>query len=460
MAAARFPELPGAALDEAVELLRGLLRIDTTNPPKPGMGERPAAELCAAALRAEGLEAEILEAEPDRANLLCRLAGSGAEPPLLLCAHLDVVAAGAEEAGGRGGRAVWRHPPFAAEEEEGLLYGRGAVDMKNFAAQAVTLLRWMRKLHIVPRRDVIFAGVADEEAGCGLGSAWLVDKHPQKVHAAVALGEIGGFTLHLSGRRFYPIQVAEKGICWVLLRARGEMGHGSIAPPDNPVVAVGRAVATVGEGQLPAHRTEAFESFFRALCRGIGGPARAVAWLGATPGLLRVLLSLVPDGGVQRTMLALLSNTATPTEQWASVKRNVVPAEASAGIDGRLLPGQSPEAFVEELQTLVGPGIEIEVERQAVGAVTKLPHPVFDQLGEAVRAVDTEALPIPYVIPGYTDASSWTKLGAACFGFAPIVMPRGLDFARLYHGVDERIPVDGFRQGTRMLWEALSRIAG
>jgi acetylornithine deacetylase/succinyl-diaminopimelate desuccinylase-like protein len=185
-----------------------------------------------------------------------------------------------------------------------------------------------------------------------------------------------------------------------------------------------------------------------------------VAWLGATPGLLRVLLSLAPDSGVQRTILSLLSNTAAPTELWGSPKRNLVPAEASAGIDGRLLPGQSPAAFLEELRVLLGPAIEIEVEQQFPASVTKLPHPVFDQLGEAVRAVDPEAIPIPYVIPGFTDASSWTKLGTACFGFAPVVLPRGLDFARLYHGIDERIPIEGFRQGTRMLWEALARTAG
>jgi acetylornithine deacetylase/succinyl-diaminopimelate desuccinylase-like protein len=287
-----------------------------------------------------------------------------------------------------------------------------------------------------------------------------VDRHPEKVRASVALGEIGGFTLHLGGRRFYPIQVAEKGICWVRLRARGEMGHGAFPPPENATVAIAEAVATLGNVRLPPHRAEAFEGFFRALCRGIGGPARAAAWLGATPGLLRLLISLAPDSGIQRNFLALLSNTATPTELWGSPKRNLVPAEASAGVDGRVLPGQSKEAFVAELGAVLGPGIEIEVEQHFPASATKLPHPVFDQLGEAVRAIDPAGIPIPYVVPGFTDASSWTKLGTACFGFTPIVLPRGLDFARLYHGVDERIPIDGFRSGTRMLWEALSRIAG
>ncbi len=445
-----FPPLPPAAADDAVALLRALLRIDTTNPPGPGGGEGPAAELCAAALREVGIEAEILEAAEGRGNVVARLPGAGAEPPLLLCAHLDVVPAGEG----------WTRGPFAAEEAGGFLYGRGALDMKNFAAQAVASLRAMKKLEVTPRRDVVFAGVADEEEGCGLGSEFLVDRYPEKVRAAAAWGEIGGFTLHLAGRRFVPIQVAEKGLCWVRLRARGEMGHGSIAPPDNAVVRIGRAVAAVGSAQLPPHRSPPVEQFLRALTRGAGGPARAAGWIGATPGLLRLLLSLAPDGGVRRTMLALLSNTATPTELRGSGKRNVVPAEASLGIDGRLLPGQTRESFVAELREIVGEGIEIEVERFRPPTVTPLPHPMFDLLAGAVRAVDPEAIPIPYVIPGFTDAGSWSRLGAACFGFTPVVLPKGLDFARLYHGVDERIPIAGFRQGLAMLWEALARAAG
>ncbi|HUB07771.1 MAG TPA: M20/M25/M40 family metallo-hydrolase [Myxococcales bacterium] len=444
-----FPALPDGAADEALALLRGLLRIDTTNPPAAGAGERPAADLCATALREAGIEAEILEAAPRRSNVVARIPGSGTDPPLLLCAHLDVVPAGDG----------WRHPPFAAEEEGGFLYGRGAVDMKGFAAQAVTLMRQLRRSGVRLRRDLIFAGVADEEEGCGLGSGFLVEKHPDKVRAAVALGEIGGFTIHLGGRRIYPIQIAEKGLCWLRLRAKGEMGHGSLSVPDGAVPAIGGAAAKLGEAQLPAHRSPPFESFFRELCRAIGGPARAAAWLGATPGLLRLLLSLTPDSGLRRTLLALLSNTAAPTQLWASSKRNLVPAEASAGVDGRILPGQDLDAFLGELRVVLGERVEIEVERWHPPVVTRWPHPVFEQLAGAVRAVDPEAVAIPYVIPGFTDACSWTRLGTECFGFAPVVLPKGLDFARLYHAVDERIPLEGFASGTRMLWEALGRLA-
>ena len=332
--------------------------------------------------------------------------------------------------------------------------------MKGFAAQAVTLLGHLRRLGVRPTRDVIFAGVADEEEGCGLGSGFLVDRHPEKVRAAVALGEIGGFTIHLGGKRIYPIQIAEKGLCWLRLRASGEMGHGSLPAPEGAVPALGGAVAALGAAQLPAHRSAPFESFFRELCRAIGGPARAAAWLGATPALLRLLLSLTPDSGLRRTLLALLSNTAVPTQLWGSGKRNLVPAEASAGVDGRLLPGQSREAFLGELRALLGDGVEIEVERFHAPVVTRWPHPVFDQLARAVQAVDPGAVAVPYMIPGFTDAWSWSRLGAECFGFAPVVLPKGLDFARLYHAVDERIPVEGFKLGTRMLWEALGRLAG
>ena len=444
-----LPTLPEAALDEAVDLLRQLLRIDTTNPPAPGGGERPAAELCAAALREAGVASELLEAEPGRTNVVARLEGAPAgPPPLLLCAHLDVVPAGDG----------WSVEPFGAVEREGFLYGRGAIDMKHFAAQAVTALRWIRKLGVKPGRDLIFAGVADEEDGCGLGSAFLVDRHPEKVRAAAALGEIGGFTLHLAGRRFYPIQVAQKGMLWARLRARGEAGHASLAPPGNAVVELARAAVALGDAALPPHRSPPVEAFVAALCRGLGGPARAVAWLGATPGVLRTLLSLTPDSGVRRSLLALLSNSATPTQLWGSGKRNVVPAEASLGLDGRFLPGQDRESFLAEIQALVGDGLEIEIERHLPATETVLPSPIFDALADAVRAIDPGGLPIPYVVPGFTDAASWSRLGIPCFGFAPVVLPKGLDFARLYHGPDERIPIDGFRAGLRMLWEAIGRI--
>ncbi len=440
-------ELPEQALDEAVELLRALLRIDTTNPPPSGGGERPAAELCAVALEGAGIAVELLEQLPGRTNVVARLSGRDpAVPPLLLGAHLDVVPAGDG----------WRHPPFEAVIDDGFLYGRGAVDMKHFAAQAVTALRWLKKLGVVPAQDVIFAGVADEEEGCGLGSAFLVERHPEKVRAGVALGEIGGFTLHLAGRRFYPIQIAERGIASLRLRARGEMAHASVPPPETAVGRLARAVGRLEEAALPPHRSPPVERMLAALCRGIGGPAGAMAWIGATPGLLRLLLSLTPDSGLRRSLLGLLSNGATATELSGSGKRNVVPAEASAGLDGRILPGQTIEGFLEEIRAVVGPGIEVQLERAAPPQVTRYPHPWFDRLAAAVKAVDPEGIPIPYAIPGFTDAGSWARLGTACFGFAPVVLPKGLDFPRLYHAVDERIPVDGFRAGLRMLWAALT----
>ncbi|MHB1844941.1 MAG: M20/M25/M40 family metallo-hydrolase, partial [Deltaproteobacteria bacterium] len=362
-------DLPAAALDEAVELLRALLRIDTTNPPSSAGGERPAAELCARALSEVGLEPELLEAAPRRSNVVARLRGANPSlAPLLLGAHLDVVPAGEG----------WRHPPFAAVEEEGFLYGRGAVDMKHFAAQALVVLRWMKRLGVVPAQDVIFAGVADEEEGCGLGSTFLVDRHPEKVRAGVALGEIGGFTLHLAGRRFYPIQIAERGIAWLRLSARGEMAHASVPPPETTVGRLSRAISRLEGAALPAHASEPVREMLAALCRGIGGPVRTAAWIGATPGLLRLLLSLAPDSGVRRSVLGLLSNGATVTELQGSNKRNVVPARATAGVDGRRVPGQTVEGFIEEIRAVVGPGIEITLEKSLPSQRSPYPHPWFE----------------------------------------------------------------------------------
>lgn len=427
---------------EALELFRELLRIDTTNPPG---NERPAAELCAEWLRREGLEPQLLEAEKDRTNLVCRIRGRGSLPPLLLTAHLDVVPAGEG----------WQIPPFSGEIHDGFLWGRGAIDMKHHVAMSVTVMRSLAREPGALERDVILALTADEEAGCEKGSAWLVDHHPEKVKAEYALGEIGGFTLHLGGKRFYPIQVAQKGVVWMKARARGPGGHGSMPRRGTAISQLSRALHRLSETSLPTHVPDVTRSFVKGLLDAVGLSGRFPAEAFLHPGLARVLLGILPDRKLARGLIPLFSNTVTPTVVRAGEKINQIPTVAEAELDGRSLPGPEGELLVEELETLLGPGIELEVVRSLPAVESNADTPLFEALCAAIRKGDPEGVPVPFLIPGFTDGHAFARNGATYYGFAPVQLPQGLDFTGLYHDVDERIPVEGFRWGCRVLEDAV-----
>ena len=435
----------------AVSLLRDLIRFDTTNPPG---NEAACAEYLAGFLRFTGLEPEVLQSGPGRGNVIARLKGTGAKPPLLLCAHLDVVPAEPSR---------WTHPPFAAEIHDGYLYGRGAVDMKNMAAMSAMTLALLARLGVKPQRDIIFAGVADEEVGCDYGSAWLVEHHPEKVRAEYALGEIGAFTLHTNGRTFYPIQTAEKGICWIRARVRGKTGHGSIPIAENATVRLAEMVARVGRERLPLHISAPVRRFVEALAAGNPLPAR-----GILPLLLRsatanmVIDKVLPDRATANVFNAILRNTVTPTVLRAGTKTNVIPGTAEAELDGRIALGSSASELLAELRALAGPDVEFEVIKEAPPTETTPDSEAFRLLSDVVRDHDPEGIPIPYVIPGFTDAKSWSRLGTKCYGFSPVRFDpaHNVKFSELYHGDDERIPVEGFEFGLRMLFDAVCRIAG
>lgn len=435
----------------AVSLLRDLIRFDTTNPPG---NEAACAEYLAGFLRFTGLEPEVLSSGPGRGNVVARLAGTGKKPPLLLCAHLDVVPADA---------ARWTHPPFGAEIHGGYLYGRGAIDMKNMAAMSAMVLALLARLEVKPDRDIIFAGVADEEVGCDHGSAWLVERHPEKVRAEYALGEIGAFTLHLNGRTFYPIQTAEKGICWIRARVRGKPGHGSIPLPENATVRLAEAVARIGRERLPMHVSDAVRRFVSALAAGNPVPARQILPLLLQKATSNAILDRVmPDRASANVFNALLRNTVSPTVLRAGNKTNVIPGEATAELDGRVALGSSVSELLAELRAVAGPDIEFEVIREAPPTETSPDTEGFATLANVVRDHDPQGIPIPYVIPGFTDAKSWSKLGTKCYGFSPVRFDptHNIKFSELYHGDDERIPVDGFEFGLRMLFDAVCRLAG
>lgn len=436
--------------DDAKRLCQALLRMDTTNPPG---NERLCAEYLAASLAEVGYKPELLEAEPGRTNLIVRHRGTGAQAPLLLTAHLDVVEADASK---------WQRPPFSGDEHDGCLWGRGAIDMKNMAAMCVAIMRRLAATGTVLDRDIIFAGVADEEAGCDLGSRFLVEQHRGLVEAEYAIGESGGFSLHLGEATFYPVQVAEKGFCWVRARVVGEPGHGSMPRHDSAVTRLGEALAALGRSQLPVHPTKYVGEFLDALRARQPALVRPLVRLVARPHLLARVARLVPGASIARSFSALLSNTASATVVRAGAKTNVIPGVAEFEIDGRTLPGQSDEDLLRELRAVLGPDVELEIMKSAPPVVTEpVASPLFDIIKREVERREAGAQVVPYMIPGFTDAKYFTRMGARWYGFSPVKIEKGsgIRFADMFHGHDERVPVAGLAWGVEVLDSVVRQIS-
>ncbi|MCC6527383.1 MAG: M20/M25/M40 family metallo-hydrolase, partial [Polyangiaceae bacterium] len=419
---------------ESLALFKELLRADTTNPPG---NERLAADVVVRVLEAEGIAFETREKEPGRTNVVARLRGSGKKGPLLLNGHLDVVPADRDK---------WRHDPFLADEAEGCVWGRGTVDMKNMVTMSLMTLVLLKRQGVALDRDVLFAAVADEEAGSRLGSEFLVTEHPELVRADYVLNEVGGHTLHMGDARFYPIQVAEKGICWFELTAEGEPGHGSMPHPKNAVVRLARAIAALGGTRLPQHVTPVVAEFLRALAARAPFPQNKLLPLVLSPSLAGFLLDRIAKQNLDqaRGIDAMLRNTTSPTMLSAGSKINVLPSSASVQVDGRVVPGQSVASFLAEVQAVVGKDLALTVLHQHDGTVFPSDTPLFDAIRAVLARHDPGGVAVPYMIPGFTDAFAYARLGAVCYGFSPVRLGPELNFTAMYHGHDERIPVDGY----------------
>lgn len=441
--------LPSLA-DDTKRLCQQLLRIDTTNPPG---NERAAAELLAASFREVGLQPELFEAAPNRTNLIVRHRGTGAQPPLLLSAHLDVVEADASK---------WQRPPFSGDEHDGCLWGRGAVDMKHMAAMSTAILRRLAATGTRLDRDIIFAAVADEEAGCDLGARFLVENHRSKIEAEYALGEVGGFSLHLGESTFYPVQVAEKGFVWVRARITGEPGHASMPRHDSVVTKLGEALARLGSAHMPVHQTKYVTDFLDMLRQQQPKLIQPLVKLVARPHLLARVARLLPGVSIARSFSALLSNTASATVVRAGSKTNVIPGLAEFEIDGRTLPGQTDEDLMRELRAVLGEGVELEIIKSAPPIVTEpVASPLFDVITRQVESREPGSKVIPYMIPGFTDAKYFTEMGARWYGFVPMKIEKGsgIRFADMFHGHDERIPVAGLAWGVEVLDSVVREIS-
>ena len=431
------------AVDEVVDLVSRLIRFDTSNTgePETTRGEEECAKWVAQQLEEVGYTTQYVESgQPGRGNVFARLPG----PPdadrgaLLIHAHLDVVPAEPAD---------WSVHPFSGSIADGYIWGRGAIDMKDMAGMALALARQFKRDGIVAPRELVFAFLADEEAGGKWGSHWLVENRPDLFEGITeAVGEVGGFSLTVdrpdgTQKRLYLVETAEKGIAWMRLRASATAGHGSFLHADNAVTEVAEAVARIGRHTFPLVISDSVAEFLAAVSAETGLDLRPDA-----PDLETSLFKL---GNLARIIGATLRDTANPTMLKAGYKANVIPQKAEAVIDCRVLPGRQA-AFEKEIDELLGPNVTREWISKLDSYETTFDGHLVDAMNDAILAHDPDGKTVPYMLSGGTDAKAFAKLGIRCVGVAPLQLPPDLDFAALFHGVDERVPVDALLFGTNV----------
>jgi acetylornithine deacetylase/succinyl-diaminopimelate desuccinylase-like protein len=430
-------------VDEVVGLVSALIRFDTSNTgePETTKGERECAQWVAGQLEEVGYDTTYVDAgAAGRGNVFARLRGAdSSRGALLVHGHLDVVPAEAAD---------WSVHPFSGAVEDGYVWGRGAVDMKDMCGMMIAVARHFKREGIVPPRDLVFAFVSDEEAGGKFGSQWLVDNRPDLFDGVTeAIGEVGGFSLTVprrdgGERTLYLIETAEKAMMWMRLTARGRAGHGSMIHDDNAVTAVAEAAAKLGRHRFPIVMTDAVEQFLQAVTEETG-----YSFDVNSPDLDGAIAKLGP---IARIVGATLRDTANPTMLRAGYKANVIPATAEAVVDCRVLPGRLA-AFEREIDEIIGPDVTREWIVDLPSYETSFDGELLDSINTAIVAADPEARTVPYMLSGGTDAKAFARLGIRCFGFVPLRLPPDLDFAALFHGVDERVPVDALQFGAKVL---------
>lgn len=425
---------------DLISLAQDLIRIDTSNyGDEPGPGERAAAEYVAEFLSELGLEPVIRESQPGRASVTALWEGADrTRPPLVVHGHLDVVPAKKED---------WSVDPFGAEVIDGVLWGRGAVDMKGIVAVYLDAVRRLITSGRKPARDIVLAFFADEEHGGHRGAKWMVENHPDDFRGATeAISEVGGFSVQVAGRRTYLIQTAEKGIQWLRLVAHGVQGHGSLVHHDNAVTHLAAAMARIGAHEWPLDITPTAEHLLRGAAELLG--------LEYEPTEERVAQIVAGLGPVSRMIEASLRNTSNPTMLDAGYKVNVIPDSAQGYVDTRYLPGQQEQVLrtVEELA-----GSHVKVEQYIEERAMEFPFdaPIVDKMISALRVVDPDAVVLPYALMGGTDNKHLASIGIHGYGFAPLQLPADLDFSSLFHAIDERVPVRSLEVGADVVEQFL-----
>jgi len=419
---------------EVVKICQDLIRIPSVNFGEGKGDEKAVAEYIVASLAEVGIASEIFESAPNRCNVIARLPGSdSSRPGLVLHGHIDVVPANAAD---------WSVDPFAAEIRDGMIWGRGAVDMKNMDAMILAIVRKWARTGYKPPRDIVLAFFADEEAGMTFGSRWMAAHHPEVfAGCSEAISEVGGFSVTVAdGKRLYFVEAAQKGIHWMKLTAQGRAGHGSMMNDENAITSLTEAVAKIGRYEWPQRYTKTVKILFSKIAQATGKKYDESD--------LRPLLSEI--GPTARMIGATLQNTANPTMLEAGYKANVIPGSASAVIDGRFLPGYEDELNTT-IKEIIGPDISVETISRDIALEIDFEGDLVEAMCNAITTFDPEGIPVPYLMSGGTDNKALSELGIVGYGFSPLQLPADLDFMALFHGVDERVPISGLEFGVKVL---------
>jgi acetylornithine deacetylase/succinyl-diaminopimelate desuccinylase-like protein len=424
--------------EEVVKICQDLIRIPSVNFGDGKGDEKAVAEYVVASLAEVGIPAKIYESAPNRCNVIANIEGSDtSRPGLVVHGHIDVVPANAAD---------WSVDPFAAEIRDGMIWGRGAVDMKNTDAMILAIVRKWARTGYKPPRNIVLAFFADEEAGMTYGSRWMAAKHPEVfAGCSEAISEVGGFSVTVGdGKRLYFVEAAQKGIHWMRLTASGRAGHGSMMNDENALTELSEAVAKIGRYNWPQRYTQTVKILFQKIAHATGKPYNEDD--------LRPLLTEI--GPTARMIGATLQNTANPTMLDAGYKANVIPGSASAVIDGRFLPGYEDE-LNETIRSIIGTDITIETISRDIALEVEFEGDLVEAMCNAITRHDPEGIPVPYLMSGGTDNKALSELGIVGYGFSPLKLPADLDFMALFHGVDERVPISGLEFGVNVLADFL-----
>ncbi|MBI5593229.1 MAG: M20/M25/M40 family metallo-hydrolase [Deltaproteobacteria bacterium] len=432
--------------EQPEELLRRLIQFDTTNPPG---NEIECVRYINSLLTTAGFETTLLEKYPKRANLLTRLAGQGKAPPLLFYGHVDVVTTAAQ---------TWSYPPFAGMLADGLVWGRGTLDMKGGIAMMLAAILRAKCEGFIPAGDIILAILSDEETGGECGSKFLVEKHPEQfTDARYAIGEFGGFPLYFAGKKFYAIQVAEKQICWLKATLRGPGGHASLPMRGGAMAKLGRVLRQLDERRLPVHILPVVQQMLETMSAVVPAPADAMLAQLLDPAMTdQILDKLGPRGAMFDPML---HNVVNATIVQGGEKINVIPSQITLALDCRMLPGYGPADAIAEIHQIIGDEIEIEVTFSEPGPAAPVMG-LFDTLAAILQEADPGSLAVPLLLPASSDARIFSRLGIQTYGFLPMNLPSDFNFVRRIHAADECIPVESVQFGAEAIYQLLQRYTG
>ena len=424
--------------EDVVKLCQELIQIPSVNFGEGKGDEKAAAEYVAAKMKEVGIQSKIYESAPNRCSVVARIEGKDkSRPGLVVNGHLDVVPANADD---------WSVDPFSGAIKDGCIWGRGAVDMKNMDAMILAVIRLWARYNYQPERTIVIVFFGDEEAGGIYGSRWMAEKHPEVfAGCSETISEVGGFSLTLlSGKRVYAIEASQKGIEWMKITAEGVAGHGSMVNNANAVTRLTEAIAKIGNYTWPQRITKTSDLFFQKISELSGKPYDR-----------NNLQPLIDEVGPMGKMIgATLCNTTNPTMLEAGYKANVIPQSASAVVDGRTLPGYEKE-LLDTVKSLVGEHVKVESLVSDIPLEVEFGGPLVDAMIAAIKSEDPDGIPIPYLLSGGTDNKALAKLGIVGYGFSPLKLPPDLDFTGLFHGIDERVPIDSLQFGARTLFHFL-----